>query len=58
MFKTSRAKYNLIHLIRSITLPVLDILMPNKKNVAIWAAIIGGGIAFFFLYGYLADLMR
>jgi len=30
----------------------------NKKNLAIWIAIIGGGIAFYLLYGIVADLMR
>jgi len=32
--------------------------MPSLKNVAIWASILGGGIAFFIFYGYVADLMR
>jgi len=32
--------------------------MPTKKNIAIWVAILGGGIAFFFLYGMIVDLMR
>jgi len=30
----------------------------NKKNIVIWIAIIGGGIAFYLLYGIVADLMR
>jgi len=32
--------------------------MTKLKNIAIWIGIIGGGIGFFFLYGYVADLMR
>jgi len=32
--------------------------LANKKNIAIWIAIIGGGIAFYLLYGIAADLMR
>jgi len=27
-------------------------------TIAIWVAIIGGGIGFFFLHGVVADLMR
>jgi len=32
--------------------------MPSPKNIAIWMAIIGGGIGFFFFYGIAAELMR
>jgi len=32
--------------------------LANKKNIAIWIAIIGGGIAFYLLYGIAAELMR
>ena len=32
--------------------------MPSLKNVAIWAAILGGGIGFYLFYGYVAELMR
>lgn len=32
--------------------------MSRAKRVAAWVAIIGGGIAFYFFYGYAADLMR
>jgi len=32
--------------------------MSKIMMIAIWVAIIGGGIGFFFLYGVLADLMR
>lgn len=32
--------------------------MLTKKNIAIWIGIIGGGIGFFFFYGYAAELMR
>jgi len=32
--------------------------MGKKQNIAIWIGVLGGGAAFFFLYGYLADLMR
>jgi len=32
--------------------------MPTKKNMAIWVGILGSGIAFFFLYGMIVDLMR
>ncbi len=33
-------------------------LMGKKQNIAIWIGILGGGAAFFFLYGYLVDIMR
>jgi hypothetical protein len=32
--------------------------MASAKNIAIWVGIIGGGIAFFFFYGFAVDLMR
>jgi len=32
--------------------------LANKKNIAIWITIIGGGIAFYLLYGIVAELMR
>ena len=30
----------------------------SAKNIAIWVGIIGGGIGFFFFYGFVAELMR
>ena len=33
-------------------------LMGKKQNIAIWIGVLGGGAAFFFLYGFLVDLMR
>lgn len=32
--------------------------MSKIRTILAWVAIIGGGIAFYFLYGYVADLMR
>jgi len=32
--------------------------MPKKKDVAIWVAIVLGGIASFLIYGWAADLTR
>jgi hypothetical protein len=32
--------------------------MTKIRRIAIWVGIIGGGIAFFFAYGMLADFMR
>jgi len=32
--------------------------VPKAKNIAIWAAIIGGTTAFFLFYGYAVDFMR
>jgi len=32
--------------------------LANKKNIAIWIVIIGGGIAFYLLYGIVAEFMR
>jgi hypothetical protein len=32
--------------------------MPKRKDVAIWIAILGGGIGFFLFYGVVAELMR
>jgi len=33
-------------------------MLANIKNIAIWIGIIGGGIAFFILYGIAADMAR
>jgi len=33
-------------------------IVVNKKNIAIWIGILGGGIGFFLFYGYVAELMR
>jgi hypothetical protein len=33
-------------------------LLPTAKNIAIWIAILGGGIGFFLFYGVAAELMR
>ena len=30
----------------------------KQKNIAIWIAIIGGGIAFYLFYDVAADIMR
>jgi len=32
--------------------------MPKRKDVAIWIAILGGGVGFFLFYGLAAELMR
>lgn len=32
--------------------------MSKIKTAAAWIAILGGGIGFFFFYGYVAELMR
>jgi hypothetical protein len=32
--------------------------MSKIMKIAIWVAIIGGGIGYFFLYGVVVDLMR
>jgi len=32
--------------------------MPKKKHIAIWVGILASGIAFFFVYGMIVDLMR
>jgi len=32
--------------------------MSKTMKIAIWVAIIGGGIGYFFLYGELVNLMR
>ena len=37
---------------------VYEIIMYSRKDVAIWIAILGGGIGFFLFYGIAADLMR
>ncbi len=37
---------------------VYNIMKEKQKNIAIWIAIIGGGIAFYLFYGVAADLMR
>jgi hypothetical protein len=33
-------------------------LLNTKEKIAAWIAIFGGGTAFFFFYGYVAELMR
>ena len=35
-----------------------EIIMYTRKDVAIWIAILGGGIGFFLFYGVAVDLMR
>ena len=35
-----------------------EIIMYTRKDVAIWIAILGGGIGFFLFYGIAVDLMR
>jgi len=35
-----------------------NIMKEKQKNIAIWIAIIGGGIAFYLFYGVATDLMR
>lgn len=32
--------------------------MSKIRTIIAWVSIIGGGIAFYFLYGYLVDVMR
>ncbi len=32
--------------------------MSRTKMIIIWAAIIGGGLAYYLAYGHIADLMR
>ncbi len=32
--------------------------MKKHEKILSWIGIIGGGIAFFFFYGYIAELMR
>lgn len=32
--------------------------MSRAKKIAIWAVILGGGLAYYFAYGHIADLMR
>jgi len=32
--------------------------MSKTKKIVIWTAILGGGIAYYFAYGYIADAMR
>ena len=34
-----------------------EIIMYTRKDVAIWIAILGGGIGFFLFYGIAVDLM-
>ena len=33
-------------------------LLPTAKNIAIWVAILGGGIGFFLFYGVAVEIMR
>ena len=35
-----------------------SIMKEKQKNIAIWVAIIGGGIAFYLFYGVATDMMR
>ena len=37
---------------------VYEIIMYSRKDVAIWIAMLGGGIGFFLFYGVAAELMR
>lgn len=30
----------------------------RNKKIAIWATILGGGLAYYLAYGHIADLMR
>lgn len=32
--------------------------LSRNKKIAIWAIIVGGGLAYYFAYGHIADLMR
>ncbi len=32
--------------------------MNKAKRAAAWVGILGGGIGFYFFYGYIAELMR
>lgn len=32
--------------------------MSRNKKIAIWVGIIGGGLGYYFAYGYIADMMR
>ena len=51
-------KMKIKHRLRSFTPLVFSKLVSRPKIIASWVAIIGGGIAFFFFYGYVAELMR
>jgi len=46
------------HQVHSISRYIFFQLMGKKQNIAIWIGVLGGGAAFFFLYGFLVDLMR
>ena len=35
-----------------------EIIMYTRKDVAIWIAILAGGIGFFLFYGVAVDMMR
>lgn len=37
--------------------PLLHIMRRDKK-IVIWVAIIGSGLAYYFAYGHIADMMR
>jgi len=32
--------------------------MPKRKDIAIWIAILAGGVGFFLFYGVAAEIMR
>lgn len=32
--------------------------LSRNKKIIIWAVIVGGGLAYYFAYGHIADLMR
>lgn len=33
-------------------------MMRRDKQIVIWVAIIGSGLAYYFAYGHIADMMR
>lgn len=33
-------------------------IVNKNKQIVIWVAIIGGGLAYYFAYGHIADMMR
>ncbi len=37
---------------------LLHVIMTRTKKIAIWAVILGGGLAYYMAYGHIADLMR
>ena len=36
----------------------LPMALSRNKKIVIWAVIVGGGLAYYFAYGHIADLMR